>query len=72
MSTNHPNWVAERAKCHMGLLYGEFRSMVERDVQTMDTLCKEKGWGWFFAYLPTTPTRVLAEFSHLFFKRSHS
>lgn len=50
MSTNHPNWVAERAKCHMGLLFEALRNIVIKDVDRRKEEAANPQWRGEFHY----------------------
>jgi hypothetical protein len=45
MAQEHPNWVDERAKCNMGLLFDDLRDLIKKDVQRAKRKSQEQKWG---------------------------
>ena len=57
MSTNHPNWVAERAKCYMGFLFDDLSQLVKADVDRMNTEQERRSLDGRFTYIPYANTQ---------------
>ena len=55
MTTQPPNWVAERAKCSVDLVYLALRDVGCRDVKEINGLAEEKRHGFTFEFREGTP-----------------
>ncbi|MCE2486404.1 MAG: hypothetical protein J4F42_12880 [Desulfurellaceae bacterium] len=45
MAQEHPNWITERAKCDMRLLFTDLCRLIREDVQRIDKESQNRGWG---------------------------